>query len=84
MRQLIPDSEVPGRYEVSAYVGSKVETPHTWSRRRDAEENAADILALGYSERFARRYDRVQVTDQLNRTMIYLSAQPRKRYGVTR
>lgn len=81
MAAFTPHRSTPGRYEVIAYIGRKRERLHTWSRRRDAEENAADILAHGFSNRHATTFDRVEVFDRVNRQPIYINRQPRKRYG---
>lgn len=81
MRAWIRDNRTPGRYEVIAYVGRKRESTNTWSRRRDAEENARDVLALGYSHKHGASYTQVEVVDHINRMLIFKMTAPRKRYG---
>lgn len=75
---LIPDERIPGRYLVIGYVGSKEEHLHTWQLRSHAERIAGVLIAEGRSELSGKRFDRITVEDQVNRTVIWEWKQPAK------
>lgn len=79
----VPDFPTPGRYAVLAATknAGATFTLNTWSRRRDAEENARDCLAGGRGP--AGTWRLIHVFDFSNRTFIYTVTRPRKSYGKT-
>lgn len=82
MKQIIvPDRPVPGRYEVIGFVGRKSELVHRWTSRREAEENAEDLISEGYSQKWGERFTKVQVMDRINRTLLFEQSRAVKRYG---
>lgn len=80
----IPDATTPGRYAVFAYTGrgrTATRIPlRRWSRRRDAEENAAAAMEHWRSSR-GTPAQMVEVVDRVNRQPIYQQTRSRKSYG---
>ena len=77
----VPDQSIPGRYLVIGYMGRRSEVVHRWANRSHAQANADDVIDEGYSVAFGGRYDKVQVRDSINGTIVYERRKPVRRYG---